>query len=222
MALVKGNKTTANPTPNANTYTISHNHNVGADGYLLVVISQNNGQSVSGVKYNGSAMTQVHTLDMGGISTRYTAFKLAAPATGANDLVFTFSAAIWNPIVFMAMSFTGCGDIIGVNNAFLANSPHSASPVVSANSILYVSGNSSYTISGITIDGTLTNSPDFDHDGSVNGKRFTGEVSTNLSTGARTGSVDTGAPSFQVSNHMIEIQEAGGGGPTGRRRILIV
>lgn len=213
MALVKGNKTTGNPTPGGTTLSWTHNQDAGADGFLVVLIAQNNSQSVSGITYNGVSMTQIHTRENSAISTRYTAYGIQAPATGNNTVEITFSAGVWNPVVYCAQSFTGSGGA-GLNSTTaLENSPNSESLSVSANSILFCGGLSSYTISGITIDGTLTQSPNFDVDGSVNGKRFTGEFSGLLASGSRTGSVDTGSPTFQVSNFLIEITEAGGGGP---------
>lgn len=205
-APIKGNRTTANPTPGSNVYNFSHNHNTGSDGYIFLVVGQSNTQSVSSVTYGGVPLVQIQTLNLSTISTRYTAFKLQSPATGLNTMSITFSSTVWNPIVYMCYSFTNCGDIVSKINNGLANSPHSASPTILQDSMLYCSGISSYTINSITIDGVSTGAPSFNHDGSVNGKRFTGHVSAALSSGSRTGTIDTGSPTFQTSNHMIEIQ----------------
>ena len=217
MALVKGTKTTANPTPGSITYSFPHNQNVGADGFLLFTIAQANTQSVVSVTYNSVAMTQIHTTDTGTLSTRYTAFKLSAPATGTNTLEVTFSSAVWNPIVAFTQSFTGCGGVGLTSKTGLLNSINSQSLTVAANSMIYASGVSQNTIVWITIDGVAVTAPDYDHDGSVNGKRFTGEVSTSLAAGSRTASIDIFSTSFTTTNNMIEILEAGVAPPSGNQ-----
>ena len=52
MALVRGTTTEDRRIPGASSYTISHNHNAGADGYLFVVITCP-ATTVSSVTYAG-------------------------------------------------------------------------------------------------------------------------------------------------------------------------
>ena len=53
MALAIGNKTAANATPAATSYTFAHNQDVGADGYLLVALCMSNTVNYTTVTYNG-------------------------------------------------------------------------------------------------------------------------------------------------------------------------
>ena len=217
MAITVGNKTVVNQTPGGNQTTISnHTQNSGSDRLMVVLIGQNNGQNVNSVTWDGVTMTQIHTRDFTSISTRYTAYYLLNPTAGGTpNVVVNYSAAVWNPVVICVQSFTGASGIGNEGTNGLANSVHTQSLTISAGSVIMGAGISSYTISGITIDGTLTQSPNFDFDGSVNGKRFTGEFSSPISTaGSKNISIDTGASSFTVGNLRFEVQEAGGTPPT--------
>ena len=156
MALVDGNKTFVNPTPNANSYTQSHNQNTGSDGLLLVVVTMSNTVDFTGCTYNGVSMTLVRNTNFGGLSQRQACYALTAPATGANDIVVSFSGSQFNPASIVAISFTGASGIgnDGVNGQ--VTTPNSQSLTVSENSMIYASGisinaqNSNYDIAGST------------------------------------------------------------------------
>ena len=74
----------------------------GTNRYLIVVICQS-GISVSGITYNGVAMTQL--LTSGG--TRTSMWGLANPSTGANNIIASVSSG-GVPWGFLASSYTGC------------------------------------------------------------------------------------------------------------------
>ena len=123
MPLVRGTTTQDRRIPAASSYTISHNHNAGADGYLFVVIASPGGPTVTTVTYGGVAMTLVQRRTETNFSTDWTVWRLAAPATGANNLVVTTSFAQFNGISTFITSYTGCA---GVGNTAFNGSASSS------------------------------------------------------------------------------------------------
>lgn len=107
MPLVRGTTTQDRRIPSASSYTISHNQNTGADGYLFVVITCP-ATTVTSVTYGGSAMTLVQRRATP-YSTDWTVWRLAAPATGVNSLVVNMGTANYNGVSTFVVSFTGCG-----------------------------------------------------------------------------------------------------------------
>jgi hypothetical protein len=71
----------------------------GTDRILLVAVFPANFSTLTGVTYNGVAMTLIAS------HTDIFLYKLIAPATGANNIEVTASANRWSAI---AASFTGC------------------------------------------------------------------------------------------------------------------
>jgi hypothetical protein len=110
MALVIGNQTYSAATPSAITRTISHTQDSGADGYLFVFICCPT-TTVTGVTYNSVAMTLHERQNVSAYSSDWTLWKLAAPSTGANNVVVTFAAAQYNSTSFVIVSATGCNSI---------------------------------------------------------------------------------------------------------------
>lgn len=106
MALVRGTTTQDRRIPSSTTYTISHNQNTGTDRYLFVVITCP-ATSVSSVSYGGSAMTLVQRRATP-YSTDWTVWRLASPATGANNLVVNMSTSNFNGVSTFITSYTGC------------------------------------------------------------------------------------------------------------------
>ena len=109
MALVRGTTTQDRRIPSQSSYTVSHNHNVGADGYLFVVITCP-ATSVSTVTYGGVGMTLVQRRSTP-YSTDWTVWRLAAPATGTNNLVVNMGTANFNGVSTFIVSFTGCSGV---------------------------------------------------------------------------------------------------------------
>ena len=102
MAVTTGNSSTAKTT-GATSLTWSHNNNgdaviVGVAGYIP------GGQTVTGVTYAGTAMTSIDS-QVDGASDLAHAWKLANAATGANNVVASFSGSI--AAVCGAQSFAG-------------------------------------------------------------------------------------------------------------------
>jgi hypothetical protein len=222
MAITIGNKTDTNPTPNATSSTISHNQNTGSNGFLYVEIAMSSTWTCTGVTYNGVAMTQLDTNNVAGsINVRHYRFYLANPATGANNLVVSYSGTYTTSIGIYAQSLTGCSGIAASDWTALANAPHADTMSVTAGSVLFGSGISLYTISTVNVAGVNYFSPNFTTNASVEGDRYTGQISGALSAGTSNYTNDTGAPSFQVTNHWVLFGEAAAP-PATRRKIWIV
>ena|SRR3990167_1611854 len=88
--------------------TVSHTCS-GADRLLLVAVSEffSPTPALSTATYAGVAMTRVGTILFGSVNAeRATLFSLAAPATGANNIVVTAGQAA-TEIVLAATSWTG-------------------------------------------------------------------------------------------------------------------
>ena len=110
----KGNTTNANPTPAANNKTQSHNHNVGDDGLIVAMVTMPNNRNFTGATYGGQTMTQLYSINRGGLSQRMVFYYLENPPTGNNTFRVNFSANVFNPISLHIRSFTGSG---GVGNS---------------------------------------------------------------------------------------------------------
>ncbi len=151
MALTIGNKTNVNTESiNSTTYTFAHNNNASTDAYLFVKITIPNSTTISGVTYNGVAMTQLCRYS-GGANTYTEIWYLANPASGSNNTVITFSSVPYAPLSLFAISASGCDGAGNYQGATYGSTP-SGSITVSANSMIFmdVVGNepSAYTIDG--------------------------------------------------------------------------
>jgi hypothetical protein len=208
-----------NPSPNSTSYTYTtHNQNSGADGFLFLEVCVSATYTVTGATWDGTSMTQLDTnLSGNPPNLRLYRFYLDSPATGTNDLVISFNTTYTTSFGFFIQSFTGCSGISDSAFTGLANSPHNDTMTVADDDVLYGSGMSLYTISTVNIDGTDFFSPNFSANASVEGDRWTGEISGLLTAGTSNSEMDTGAPSFQVTNHWVLFGDAGGGGGGSRR-----
>jgi len=205
MAIAIGNRTLSNLTPGASTQTLSHTHNVGADGVLLVALCMSNTVDYSGVTYNGVAMTERLNYNSGSLSQRWAFYELASPATGANNIVITFTGTQWNPISVVAQSFTGAtvGGAIGNND--VGPTPNSKNLTIATNSIIYLMGVS-----------TQTQSSGYDINGSTRTNLFAHNTNRQVeaalsATGIGAGSIAcvTKVDVGNITNTRIEIPEAG-------------
>lgn len=215
MALAIGNKTFDLNTPSASSRTFSHNQNAGADGYLFVLVACP-AITVTGVTYNGVAMTNVSTQTPTVYGTQWTFWKLAAPATGANNVVVSFSAGQFNPVSTYVVSTTGCAGSGSVVFDDTAASPNTSNITVSANSIVMaalIAGNG--VGHDITIDGS-SRTLDFTH--AINNST-SGALSAVLTAGSKTTSV---AANTNVAGFFMEIQEAGGGGGGSTQGLILM
>ena len=103
MAVSVGNSSTAKTT-GATSVTWSHNNNgdaiiTGVSAYIPA------NQTVTGVTYAGTSTTSAGSLSVDAIDTLAHAHKLSAPASGANNVVASFSGSI--AAVCGATSFSG-------------------------------------------------------------------------------------------------------------------
>lgn len=103
--------------------SVTYAHTVAGSNRLLtvMVMLQRSGaatSTISGVTYNGVAMTQAtqeHTYS----NTILTAvYYLIAPATGANNVVVTLSSAVTTDIVVGSVSLTGVAQTTPLNGTF--------------------------------------------------------------------------------------------------------
>lgn len=147
--LTKGNETTALKSTSLGntTYTFSHTQDAGDDGHLFLICAMSNTQSFSGATYNGVAMTEVRQENVTGNSTRWVIYELDDPATGANDIVVTFSNAQWNPQSFVAVSFTECAGAGNDSYTTYGGSPVTSTFTVTENSMVFQAGLSGNTTS---------------------------------------------------------------------------
>lgn len=214
MALTAGSQTNSNLNPGGSTQTLAHNHSGGVDGLLLVTIAMANTVSVTGMTYNGVAMTQIRQDVSTGISSRYASYYLLSPSTGSNNIVISFSGAQWSPTAIFAASFSGSGGIGNSGFNDLSATPHSQNLTISAGSIIFAMGNSTFAQSfGYVIDGvTLTNVG--------NGFNINNQVEAAYSSAISTAGskpVNTVADAGTITNFRVEIQESAGPAPTRRR-----
>lgn len=119
---------TATAVVNASSITWSHTC-TGTDRALIVAIGFYDASvTVSGVTYNGVAMTEEwDTVDTTFSAARSAGYSLAAPATGANNIVVTFSAAA-DVGAAGASSWTGVQQSDPTRTAYTANGYDDTNP----------------------------------------------------------------------------------------------
>jgi hypothetical protein len=91
--------TSVNPGSNTVSFTTS-----GSDRYLVVQVLSSPGDTVTGVTYNGVAMSQIMTSTFGAQANEF--WGLANPASGTNDVVVSFSGSP-STVVVDVISYTG-------------------------------------------------------------------------------------------------------------------
>ncbi len=143
MALTKGTTTADLRTPATSSYTISHNQNTGANGYIFVTVACP-ATTVTGVTYGGVAMTLVQR-NATTYSLDWTVWRLASPATGVNNTVITMGTANYNPCSTFIASFTDCAGVGNTGYNGTSNTVVTTSATISANSMILgavIGGNS--------------------------------------------------------------------------------
>lgn len=124
-------------TSDSATTSVTHSHTVLASSQnrlLLVGISIEDGAPAdpSGVTYNGVAMTKVSSVTN---STAHAAlYQLVAPATGANNVVVSFSSTM-DDVVVGAVSFTNVDQTTPLGTA-VTNTGSSTTPTVSVTAVV--------------------------------------------------------------------------------------
>jgi hypothetical protein len=219
-APVKGNTTASNPTPASASYTIAHNMNTGSDGLIIVMLTMNQIRSYTGVTYGGVAMTQLYTIQRGGLSQRMAFYYLQSPPTGNNDMVISFSSTVWNPISIFIHSFTGSG---GIGNSLRTggqSTPNIQSLTISQDDSLVIATACSVNVitsieipQGTSVSFTTHN---------VNRQVGTGAISGNSGFSAGSIDIETNSTFGSVTNDRTEILGLGGGGGTTNGDFFLV
>lgn len=210
MALVEGNKTNVRNVPSGTSYTFNHNHNVGADGSMVLIMTTRSAQ-VNSVTYGGQSMTKINQTYVSFFSKWWTVWELKNPPTGTNTVSVTLSTAIWDYISNMIYSFTGSAGVgnHAVNNTGVTNPQ--VNIVTSANSMLIGSGMSFNSAQTIYI-ATGTQPKDWNHNV---GAYVTGGISPNLAiAGGKTVRLNTSWAAAVVRG--IEVKEATAPPPSGK------
>ena len=128
MAITFGNTST-----NATQGTTTWSHNSNGDFLLLGINSTSN--AISGVTYNGVAMTQIGTtLNFSAIGRFFYFWGLASPASGANNIVVT-GGANQNAA---ATSISGYSSNSGFNSGTTASNPMTVSVTTTVDSAFVV------------------------------------------------------------------------------------
>jgi hypothetical protein len=196
-----GNKTNSITTPVINTVTFSHNNGGGAKNYIFLLVGTNLSATFSGVTYNGVAMTKINETTDATLNYRWAWYKIAAPATGANNVVVTFGAAPYNPVSVFAWSVSDSG---GEGNYVFdaANtSPNSTNITISADSIIVGAAiGGANTGKDITLNGS---SRALEFTNNVNNYTYLSFSDTNLTAGSKTVSVSNSA---SVAGYYLEIK----------------
>lgn len=226
MGLVKGNITANDTTaigtsPNTATIT-THTQNTGADGLIVAVVFYTDTNTVTGVTWDGVAMTSqiAIAMDDTDANLKYSVWYLVAPATGNKNLIYTFSSGGGNATSLIT-SFTGAAQTSPLQslNSVPSATPNSKTITISANSMLMAIGTSRWSFDGtaaLTIDGTAFGFGACDIDTSVSSAQVCAQTrNANLTAGSKTVITDTIADSFWADNTRIEIKESAGGGGSG-------
>ena len=199
-APVSVNSFSANPTPGNNFYQFSFNVAAGSDRLLVIQLTMSNARTYTGCNYGGQSMTQLYTVNRGGLSQRMAFFYLVDPPTGNNTLRVNFSGSVWNPISIHARYFTGSGGIGNNGRTGGQSTPNTQSITVSEDSRVMATACSINAISTIQI-------PQGDNRGfathNTNRQVGTGAISAGLSAG--TYSIRTTSTFGSVTNDRVEI-----------------
>ena len=134
----KGNTTSANPTPGANFKTQNHTQNTGANGVVIAQFTMSNARSYTTCTYGGVAMTQLYTVNRGGLGQRMAFYYLENPPTGTNQLRINFNGSQWNPISIHIRSFTDCGGIGASTRVGGQTTPNNGSLTVEEDSLIMI------------------------------------------------------------------------------------
>jgi len=217
-AVTAGNKTYANPTPASNTYTNSvHNQNTGSDGYLVVCIvgPSSFGVTVSGVTWDGVAMTELQQATITNASGRMAIYELEAPATGTKDLVVTWSGTQSYAVSVSIYSFTGAES--GGNSEINQADATPTEPDFTISDQSMVLGITYSNFGTIDIELPQSTSRTLLFTNSPFGGSTSAALSPALSAGTGTYESNTGGGSASLA--LVEIKEAGAA--AAPRRVMI-
>lgn len=103
MAIAFDSTTTSSLWSSVTSITFAHTC-TGSDRMLFVATANNTGANITGVTYNGVAMTQISTINNSAPSKMYF-WYLIAPASGSNNVVVTASGTC--SIIAKSVSYTG-------------------------------------------------------------------------------------------------------------------
>ena len=218
-APTKGNTTSANPTPGANFYQFTHNQNTGNNRLLVIQLTMSNARSYTGCNYGGVSMTQLYTINRGGLSQRMAFYYLVDPPTGSNTLRVNFNGSQWNPISVHARSFTDSGGIGNSAKTGGQTTPNTQNLTVSADSLILATACSINAVSTIQIP-QGTNRTFTTHN--TNRQVGTGAISADAGHSAGTISIRTTSTSGSVTNDKIEILGLSSSGGSGGDFFLIM
>lgn len=209
---IKGNTTSANPTPGANNYQFTHNQNTGTGRLLIIQLTMSNIRSYTGCNYGGVSMTQLHTTNRGGLSQRMAFYYLVDPPTGNNTLRINFSGSQWNPVSIHARSFTGSAGVGNEGRTGGQSTPNTQSLTVSQDSLIMATACSINVVSTIQIP-QGSNKTFATHN--TNRQVGTGAISSNSGHNAGSISIRTTSTFGSVTNDRVEILGTSSADTTG-------
>tara|TARA_R100000951_G_C2652234_1_gene184725 strand:+ start:2319 stop:2981 length:663 start_codon:yes stop_codon:yes gene_type:complete len=216
---IKGNTVNANPTPGKNFYQFTHNQNTGAGGLLIIQLTMSNARSYTGCNYGGVSMTQLYTINRGGLSQRMAFYYLVDPPTGNNTLRINFNNSVWNPISIHSRSFTGSDGIGNDGKVGGQSTPNTQSLTVSQDSLIMATACSINAISTIQIP-QGSNRTFATHN--TNRQVGTGAISSNSGHNAGSISVRTTSTFGSVTNDRVEILGTSSADTTGGDFFMIM
>lgn len=214
---IKGNITTANPTPGANFKDQAHNQNSGSGGLIVAQFTMSNSVNYTSCTYGGVAMTQLYQINRSGLGQRMAFFYLLNPPIGNNTLRVNFSGPQWNPISTHIRSFTNS---VGIGNSLRSGggpTPNVKSLSVSNDSLIMIT---SCSINAITSQQIPTGANQSYTQHNTNRQVATGAISSNAGHSAGSISLTATATFGNLSLDRTEI--LGVSAPISSRRRIIV
>ena len=209
----KGNTTSSNPTPGANSKTQAHTQNSGTNRLLVAQFTMSNSRTYTGCTYGGVAMTQLHQTNRSGLGQRMAFFYLVDPPEGNNNLIVSFSGSQWNPISIHIRSFTDCGGIGNYERSGASSTPNTKTITVSQDDSLIMT--TSCSVNAILTQQIPTGTNRTFTTQNTNRQVATGAISANAGHSAGSVSLRATSTSGSVSLDRVEIKGLSGGGDTG-------
>lgn len=203
----KGNTTSANPTPGANFKTQNHTQNTGANGVVIAQFTMSNARSYTTCTYGGVAMTQLYTVNRGGLGQRMAFYYLENPPTGTNQLRINFNGSQWNPISMHIRSFTDCGGIGASTRVGGQSTPNNGSLTVEEDSLIMITSCSVNAITSQQIP-TGTNRSYTQHN--TNRQVSTGAISSDVGHSAGSIPLQSTSTFGSITLDRTEIKGLGG------------
>lgn len=192
MALANDNTLNHYNSGSVTTDTFSYTTGAISNGIMVVFVYTNGtgGDIVTGVTYNGVALTKQNAITINGATQFISAWELVNPATGANNIVVNTSAA--TDIGTWVSTYSGAKQTSqpdSINTGSASGNVTLSTTVVAANSwLVSATRNSSVGVAGAgtgtTIRGTTTSVPFAG--GDSNGTVSTGSQSMQWTAGAGT------------------------------------